>query len=327
MNTLLAYFSRQSRMKLLVIGYLLVVVILGLDYVTGEKFSFSIFYLIPILFIAWFSGKTNGVLVALASAGAWLLADLLVSKSPLHPIFPIWNTAVMFGIFLLFVFLLVALKKALAYEKELARQIQQRLLPKAIPQIHGYEIATAWQPADTVAGDYFDVMPLNDHALGLCIADASGHGMPAALLMSNLQAGVRLLASPNLAPHELCEKLNQLVCRNVTAGHFITFFYGLLDETRNKLFYTNAGHNPPILLHADGSAVALDKGGMPLGVMAGQQYHQAEVDLIAGSRLVLYTDGLVECHDLKEKAFGEKDFWPCFPSIVSLTLPVYKNAS
>ncbi len=305
MKNFLAYFSRQSRIKLLAIGYFMVAVIFGLDYVTGVEFTFSIFYLSAVFFVAWFVGKAAGAVISLVSAAAWLLADVLVSPSHLHPIFSTWNTIGIFGFFLLFTYLLVAFKNAIEQEKRMARNIQIGLLPKSIAQIPGYEIATAWQPADTVAGDYFDVLPLNDRTLGLCIADVSGHGLPAALLMSNLQAGVKLLAAHDTTPVALCKKLNQLVCSNVTEGNFITFFYGLLDTENRRLVYVNAGHNPPLLLHRDGKIARLDKGGIPLGLEANRQYQQAEIKLDAGDRLILFTDGLIECTNLKDEVFGQ----------------------
>jgi serine phosphatase RsbU (regulator of sigma subunit) len=306
MNNFFVYFSRQSRLKLLAIGYLMVAVIFGLDYVTGVEFTFSIFYLIAVFFVAWFVGKAAGAVISLVSAAAWLLADVLVSPSHLHPIFSTWNTIGMFGFFLLFTYLLVAFKDAMEHEKMMAKKIQLGLLPKSIPQISGYEIATAWQPADTVAGDYFDVLALDEHALGLCIADVSGHGLPAALLMSNLQAGVKLLAAYDTAPFALCKKLNQLVCNNVAEGNFITFFYGLLDTATESLVYVNAGHNQPVLLHRDGRIFRLDKGGIPLGLEANRQYQQGEVKLDAGDRLVLFTDGLIECLNFKDEVFGQE---------------------
>lgn len=306
MKNFLAYFSRQSRIKLLAIGYFMVAVIFSLDYATGVEFTFSIFYLIAVFFVAWFVGKAAGAVISLVSAAAWLLADVLVSPSHLHPIFSTWNTIGMFGFFLLFNYLLTAFKNALEQEKLMARKIQQGLLPKDIPQIPGYEIATAWQPADTVAGDYFDILRFGERALGLCIADVAGHGLPAALLMSNLQAGVKLLAAADAAPVALCEKLNQLVCNNVTEGNFITFFYGLLDNATRSLVYVNAGHNPPVLLHRDGKITRLDRGGMPLGLEAKRQYQQAAVKVDPGDRLVLFTDGLIECTNSKGEVFGQE---------------------
>jgi sigma-B regulation protein RsbU (phosphoserine phosphatase) len=160
-----------------------------------------------------------------------------------------------------------------------ARSIQQGLLPKSIPQRAGYEITGAWQPAHSVGGDYYDVLEFDEATLGLCIADVAGKGLPAALLMSNLQAAVRGLASPALSPEGLCTRLNSLVCHNTGSDRFITFFYAQLDGLARILRYTNAGHNAPILLHRDGSHERLQAGGGVLGVFPNQTFASGAASL------------------------------------------------
>jgi sigma-B regulation protein RsbU (phosphoserine phosphatase) len=186
-----------------------------------------------------------------------------------------------------------------------ARSIQQGLLPKSIPQRPGYDISGAWQPAQSVGGDYYDVLEFEDNSLGLCIADVAGKGLPAALLMSNLQAAVRGLASPALAPDGLCSRLNSLVCHNTGADRFITFFYARLDGPGRRLHYANAGHNAPILLHADGSHERLQAGGGVLGVFPQQKFASGSAQLATGDRLLLYTDGVTEACDAADQEFGE----------------------
>ncbi len=186
-----------------------------------------------------------------------------------------------------------------------ARSIQQGLLPKSIPQRPGYEISGAWQPAQSIGGDYYDVLEFDDNSLGLCIADVAGKGLPAALLMSNLQAAVRGLASPALAPDGLCSRLNSLVCHNTGADRFITFFYARLDGPARLLHYANAGHNPPILLHADGSHERLQAGGGVLGVFPRHKFASGATQLASGDRLILYTDGVTETCDAADEEFGE----------------------
>ncbi len=186
-----------------------------------------------------------------------------------------------------------------------ARSIQQGLLPKSLPQRPGYEISGAWQPAQSVGGDYYDVLEFEDNSLGLCIADVAGKGLPAALLMSNLQAAVRGLASPALAPDGLCARLNSLVCHNTGADRFITFFYARLDGPARLLHYANAGHNAPILLHADGSHERLQSGGGVLGVFPRQKFASGEAQLATGDRLLLYTDGVTEVCGAGDEEFGE----------------------
>jgi sigma-B regulation protein RsbU (phosphoserine phosphatase) len=186
-----------------------------------------------------------------------------------------------------------------------ARTIQQGLLPKSIAQLAGYEIAGAWQPAHSVGGDYYDVLEFDEATLGLCIADVAGKGLPAALLMSNLQAAVRGLASPSLSPEGLCARLNSLVCHNTGNDRFITFFYAQLDGPGRHLQYTNAGHNPPILLHRNGSYERLEAGGGVLGVFPNQTFAAGAAQLAPGDRVILFTDGVTEACDATGEEFGE----------------------
>ena len=189
---------------------------------------------------------------------------------------------------------------------EEARQIQQGLLPTEIPQIPGYEISGAWKPARLVGGDYFDVLDFGQDRMGLCIADVAGKGMPAALLMSNLQAAIRSLATESERPEELCARLNQLVCSNTAPDKFITLFYGLVDAPNRKLVYSNAGHNSPILLRRDGSSSRLPEGGAALGIFPEWRYEAGEVQLYAGDLLVLFTDGVTEAMTSQGEEFGEE---------------------
>ena len=190
-------------------------------------------------------------------------------------------------------------------EFEEARAIQQGFLPKEIPQLPGYRIAGASQPARVVGGDYYDVLPFGGESVGICIADVAGKGMPAAMLMSNLQAGVRGLASPSISPEVFCSRLNSLVCRNIAGDRFITFFYGQLEGVARRLHYVNAGHNAPIGLHRDGSHARLDSGGGVLGVFQLQMFARGTQDLLPGDRLVLFTDGVTEARNPDGEEFGE----------------------
>jgi phosphoserine phosphatase RsbU/P len=189
---------------------------------------------------------------------------------------------------------------------EEAREIQQELLPTEIPQIPGYQISGAWKPARLVGGDYFDVLDFGKDRVALCIADVVGKGMPAALLMSNLQAAIKAVAADSVPPQELCAKLNRFMCTNTAADKFITLFYGLIDAPTRKLVYTNAGHNSPILLRRDGSLVRLPEGGVALGIFPEWRYEAGEVHLAPGDRLVLFTDGVTEAMSPQGEEFGEE---------------------
>lgn len=186
-----------------------------------------------------------------------------------------------------------------------ARSIQQGLLPKSIPQRAGYEIAGAWQPAQSIGGDYYDVLSFDEATLGLCIADVAGKGLPAALLMSNLQAAVRGLASSSLPPEGLCARLNSLVCHNTGSDRFITFFYAQLDGPERLLRYTNAGHNAPIVLHRDGSHERLEAGGAVLGIFPQQTFAAGAAQLRPGDRVILFTDGVTEAGGPAGEEYGE----------------------
>jgi sigma-B regulation protein RsbU (phosphoserine phosphatase) len=192
-------------------------------------------------------------------------------------------------------------------EREIAeaRAIQEKLLPREIPQMPGYEIASAWQSARLVGGDYFDILPLDEKILGMCIADVAGKGMPAALLMSNLQAAVRGLSSLSLAPNLLCSRLNSIVYRNTDSDRFITFFYAQLEGPLRRLTYVNAGHNAPFVVRSDGSHERLREGGPVLGVFATRDFEMGSAQLSPGDRVILFTDGVTEACGVEGEEFGE----------------------
>ena len=183
---------------------------------------------------------------------------------------------------------------AQAREIDEALAIQKALLPAQIPQIPGYRISAVWQPVRKVGGDYYDVLDFGAENLGICIADVAGKGFAAAILMANLQSAVRGLASANTPPELLCDRLNDLVRRNLTDDRFITLFYAHLDGRQRKLCYANAGHNAPILVHIDGSHERLDQGGGVLGAFDSQGYRAGVQQLVPGDRLVFFTDGITE---------------------------------
>jgi sigma-B regulation protein RsbU (phosphoserine phosphatase) len=194
----------------------------------------------------------------------------------------------------------------LANQRELdgARQVQQRLLPAEIPQLPGIHIAGKWRPARITGGDYFDVLRLDETSVAVCIADVSGKGMPAAMMMSNLQAAVKSHASRKSSPRELCAQVNRLMCANIASQGFITFFYAVIDSRPRTLRYCNAGHNPPIFAR-DGVARRLDCGGGILGFIESWNYDEQEIRLQPGDRILMYTDGITENLNPSGEEFGE----------------------
>lgn len=192
-----------------------------------------------------------------------------------------------------------------AEELERARDIQRGLLPKDIPQLSDFAIAGAWEPARAVGGDYYDVIPLTNDKLGLCIADVAGKGISAALLMANVQAAVRAFATEDLSPSRMCSQINSVLCANTASDKFVTLFYGVLDGSELTLTYTNAGHPPPMLVAGDGSVRHLDSNAAVLGVIPDWPYVESKVKLNRGDLLLLYTDGIVEAMSSDGQEFGE----------------------
>ena len=194
-------------------------------------------------------------------------------------------------------------------EEELreAREIQDSLLPKRLPEIAGYEIASVTQPLCVVGGDYYNVVRIDERQTAFCIADVAGKGMPAALLMSSLQAALQPLISQNLPPAELCHRLNRILCDLTPVGKFISLFYGVLDSVDHRMTYCNAGHNPPLLVRADGTSTGLGAEGAVLGQFPHWLYQQSELKLQTGDQLLLFTDGLVEACSADDEQFGEEN--------------------
>lgn len=186
-----------------------------------------------------------------------------------------------------------------------AREIQQNLLPKSLPEVAGYEVAGMTQPKRFVGGDYYNVVRIDANHIALCIADVAGKGLPAALLMSSFQAALRPLMSRRLDPRELCGRLNRILCDLTPVGKFISFFYGVLNSSDGQITYCNAGHNPPLLIRADGRLTELNAAGAVLGQFPNWRYEQSDLEIGTGDKLVVFTDGLVEACNADEEPFDE----------------------
>lgn len=193
-------------------------------------------------------------------------------------------------------------------EEELqeAREIQATLLPRNLPEFSGYEVAAVTQPLLFVGGDYYNVVRASEGHVALCVADVSGKGMPAALLLSSLHTALAPLIRQRLEPRDVCHRLNRILCDLTPVGKFISFFYAVLDVREGRITYCNAGHNPPLLVRADGSSIELDAAGAVLGQFPQWEYTQSELKMQYGDRLLLFTDGLVEARDSSDECFGEQ---------------------
>ncbi len=188
---------------------------------------------------------------------------------------------------------------------EEARQIQRALLPGVMPVLEGCQIAARWTPAAGIGGDCFDALRISDTRVAISIADVVGKGLPAALLMSNLQAAVRAFATPEAEPHDVCSSVNRLLCRNIASGKFVTFCYTVVDLDKGLVSYANAGHNPPMIVRADGQIDYLATTGLVLGVSSDWTYATGTAAFGPGDRLICFTDGMTEARSPADEEYGE----------------------
>jgi serine phosphatase RsbU (regulator of sigma subunit) len=197
-------------------------------------------------------------------------------------------------------------KQRLDEELALARQIQLGLLPKAYPRREFFELCAFTQPARQVGGDYYDFLETEEGRLGIVIADATGKGIPAAMLMSLVHASLRAEIRNRLCPSRVIANVNQLIFSSTSSEKFATVFYGELDPPKRKLIYCNAGHNYPVVIHQDGGIEFLDTGGLILGAFDDAVYEKGEVPLQRNDIIFFYSDGLTENFNDKDEEFGEK---------------------
>jgi hypothetical protein len=194
---------------------------------------------------------------------------------------------------------------------QIAREIQTWLLPGAPPQIPGLTLSYATRPANTVAGDYYDVFPRpgrtpEENRVVLAVADVAGKSIPAAMLMATFQASLKTLSTAQVALPELAANMNKYACSNSQGGlRFTTAFLAEYDAARRTLDYINAGHNNPILRRAGGEVERLDKGGLPYGIIPEAKYESATVTIAPGDWLIIFTDGLVEAENARQEEYGE----------------------
>ena len=217
------------------------------------------------------------------------------------------------GALILLVLLILEIGDRVVMKRDLqiAREIQTWLLPGAPPQIPGLAISYATRPANTVAGDYYDVFPRpgktnEDNRVVLAVADVAGKSIPAAMLMATFQASLKTLSTAQVALPELAANMNRYACSNSQGGlRFTTAFLAEYDATHRTIHYINAGHNNPILRRASGQIERLNVGGLPFGIMPEAKYEAADITLAPADWLVIFTDGLVEAINAREEEYGE----------------------
>jgi serine phosphatase RsbU (regulator of sigma subunit)/ketosteroid isomerase-like protein len=197
-------------------------------------------------------------------------------------------------------------RERIEQELRVARSIQHASLPEEVPTLEGWQINPFYQPAREVGGDFYDFHLLSEGRLGVVVGDATGKGVPAALVMSTtcgmLQLAARALDSPS--PGEVLAQVNETLLARIPSNMFVTCFYAVLDPEDGTLRYANAGHDPPYMRRSNDDADELRARGMPLGLMAGMEYEEQGTSLNEGESVLFYSDGLVEAHDPEGEMFG-----------------------
>src|SRR5579871_2183317 len=234
------------------------------------------------------------------------------------------------GLLLLLLLILeIADRVVMKRDLQIAREIQTWLLPGVPPQIPGLTIAYATRPANTVAGDYYDVFPrpgrtTEENRVVLAVADVAGKSIPAAMLMATFQASLKTLSTAQVPLEELASNMNKYACSNSQGGlRFTTAFLAEYDADHRTFHYINAGHNNPILRRASGQIERLDVGGLPFGIQPEASYQSATIALAPGDWLVIFTDGLVEAVNARDEEYGETRVLVELESARSLTPPEF----
>jgi steroid delta-isomerase-like uncharacterized protein len=194
-------------------------------------------------------------------------------------------------------------RERIEQELRVARQIQRSLLPEATPELYGWRLTAYYKPAREVGGDFYDFLELENGRLGLVVGDATGKGIPAALVMATTRGMLRAVAQSLDSPGEVLARVNDALCPDIPSEMFVTCFYAILDPKSGTLRYANAGHDLPYLWHG-GDAEELRARGMPLGLMPEMSYDESEAVLREGDCVLFYSDGLVEAHDPHYEMFG-----------------------
>lgn len=185
------------------------------------------------------------------------------------------------------------------------KELHQHLFPRELPHLPGIEMAAATQAARDVGGDFFHAEKCGEHKLAVAIADVAGKGVPAALLMANLQGTIKPLMAQAASPGQTCATVNTAICDVTVLGKFISLFYAVIDSEEQTITYSNAGHNPPLVVRANGATEQLMEGGAVLGHFPEWAYAEQSVPFRAGDRLLLFTDGVSEACDFNEEDFGD----------------------
>lgn len=311
--------EKLSGYNLFLIALVFVAIVGFLDYISGTEFSFYIFYVFPVLFTVWFAGKKYGFLIMFFCFIAWYFDTFYKRLLEQNYWILYWNIAVEFFFFAIVIFSVSALKKSIkrheelerqkiTRELEIARDVQQKLLPQYSPEIANLDNYGICIPAEAVGGDYFDYFKTDKDEIAFAIGDIAGHGLSSALLMAGLVGFVRSNAVIyNNDLKTFMEKVNTLMCESTDGSRFATFFYSVYNCSKKTLRFVNAGHNPPLLYrHNSKSFEELKTDGFIIGGISSFNYKDANTSLEENDLLLFYTDGITEAFNTKDEQFGEE---------------------
>jgi serine phosphatase RsbU (regulator of sigma subunit) len=315
----------RRRAAWLAVSLVLLFAAFELDYRTGTELSVSLVYLAPVGLAAWFVGRGTGLLLALLSAASWAISFVLTGEPHAGSFTLVWNALMEVGIYSALALALSGVRAGIETERRLRQEleaayrdldrgqrivgdIQRSLLPRSVPDLPGYRFALHYAPSTRAGGDYYDFLPCDSRRLGLVIADASGHGTPAAVVMAMMRLLLHTTESPCASPDDMLAGVNRRLASHILQNQFVTAFCASLDPATGTLRYSSAGHDPPLVLRrSTGGIEALDAArGVPLGLFENGEYPLAEFDLAPGDTLLLYTDGLTEAMDAKGRLLGRE---------------------
>jgi len=324
MSNVLGCLQKQSRAGRIAAFIVLFTLTAWLDLVVDHDLSLFALYLIPTLYSAWYLGIGWAYGSCLAAGIVWFIHDWPGWHHYHYPFTPYENLAGKIAVLTVIVAIVSALKNALEDQYkaerrvverdfEIASEVQKRLLPAQPPECAGLDLAFVYHGAQQLSGDYYDFIPLSSERIAITVGDISGKGLPGALLMASTESLVRT----NLAMREgklgrFASELNARLYEQTSAERYVTLFFAIVDTSHLKLYYINAGHNPPLFfrkwtLSTDSSGPeVLDKGGPPLGLFSATQYVSGHTVLQEGDVLVLYTDGVLDASNAEEEQFGEE---------------------
>lgn len=319
MNKFISKIEQLQDIYIFLFSTLLLIIIGVIDYITGQDFSFYIFYAIPVLITTWFAGRKYAIYLIFITVVFWFLDNFYNRPTHLISINPFWEIFVQTIFFLVVIIILSSLKKSMEDKKnleinkmkrelEIAREVQTKLYPQIKPSMNGLDYCGICFPAEAVGGDYYDYIKLSENEIAFAIGDVSGHGLGPALLMAGLVGFVRsnaALYKGNIS--DFANSINLNLCEMAKDNMFATFFYSLYNDSQKSLRYINAGHNPPLhFKFKDKIFERLTSGDLLIGAFPEATFKEISVHLEKDDLLILYTDGVTETFDSNSEMFGEE---------------------